>query len=135
MTVISIIGILAGVAIPAFIKYIRKAKTSEALINMETIAMLEKAHMLDHGKYLALPRNPPDNPDSKAQCGKPHWAEMAGWKKLGFKPDGGLFYQYSVEVTPKGFTISARADLDCDGTFSSFKLDNDYKQIIKDEIE
>ncbi len=133
MTVIAIIGILAGVAVPAFIKYIRKAKTSEVQINMETISMLQRAHKLDHGKYLACPANPPAK--EPAACGKQQWEEMEAWKRLGFKPDGLLNYQYSVEVTPGGYKVHARADLDCNGTFSSFTLDNKGRQIVENEIE
>ncbi|HWE31202.1 MAG TPA: prepilin-type N-terminal cleavage/methylation domain-containing protein, partial [Polyangia bacterium] len=34
MIVVAIIGVLAAVAIPSFIKYTRRSKTSEALMNI-----------------------------------------------------------------------------------------------------
>ena len=37
MIVVAIIGILAAVAIPAFMKYIRRAKTSEATMNIRKL--------------------------------------------------------------------------------------------------
>ena len=37
MIVVAILGILAAVAIPAFINYMRKAKTSEATLNIDRI--------------------------------------------------------------------------------------------------
>ncbi|MEZ4468229.1 MAG: prepilin-type N-terminal cleavage/methylation domain-containing protein, partial [bacterium] len=37
MIVVAIIGILAAVAIPAFMRYIRNSKTSEATINLRKI--------------------------------------------------------------------------------------------------
>ncbi len=37
MIVVAIIGLLAAMAVPAFVKYIRRAKTSEALMNLRKI--------------------------------------------------------------------------------------------------
>ena len=37
MIVVAILGILAAVAIPAFTKYVRQARTSEAVMNIEKI--------------------------------------------------------------------------------------------------
>ena len=38
MIVVAIIGILAAIAIPAFIKYVKQSKTSEAGMNLKTLA-------------------------------------------------------------------------------------------------
>ena len=38
MIVVAIIGILAAVAIPAFLRYIKQSKTAEATANIEKIA-------------------------------------------------------------------------------------------------
>ena len=38
MTVVAIVGVLAAVAIPAFIRYTKKAKTSEAAAQLEKIS-------------------------------------------------------------------------------------------------
>src|SRR2546429_1309810 len=37
MTVVAIIGLLASVALPAFVKYMRRAKTTEALMNIRKL--------------------------------------------------------------------------------------------------
>ena len=37
MIVVAIIGILAAVAIPSFVKYIRRSKTTEAMMNLRKI--------------------------------------------------------------------------------------------------
>ena len=37
MIVVAILGVLAAIAIPAFVKYVRKAKTTEATINIDRI--------------------------------------------------------------------------------------------------
>ena len=37
MIVVAIIGILAAAAIPAFVKYVRRSKTTEAIMNMRKL--------------------------------------------------------------------------------------------------
>jgi prepilin-type N-terminal cleavage/methylation domain-containing protein len=47
MIVVAIIGILAAVAIPAFMKYIKKAKTSEARTNVQKIYAGARIYWMD----------------------------------------------------------------------------------------
>jgi len=133
MSVVAIIGILAATAIPAFIKYIRKAKTTEAMINLPTIATLEKAHRMDHGAYLACPLNPPARtacPDQTA------WKPMDAWERLGFRPDGPQYYQYRVTLTKDGFLAEAIGDLDCDKITSRYWINEKMTQPgVENEIE
>ena len=54
MIVVAIIGILAAVAIPAFLRYIKQSKTAEATSNIEkiakgAIAYFEKNHLSERG--------------------------------------------------------------------------------------
>ena len=58
MIVVAIIGILAAVAIPAFLKFIRKSKTSEAGINIKSIgdgaiSWFDAEHSNDQGDPVA----------------------------------------------------------------------------------
>src|SRR5512140_1076118 len=58
MIVVAIIGILAAVAIPAFMKYIRRSKTTEATMNIRklydsSVAYFESEHADQTGKILA----------------------------------------------------------------------------------
>jgi prepilin-type N-terminal cleavage/methylation domain-containing protein len=133
MTVVAIIGILAAVAIPAFVKYIRKAKTSEALINLPTIVALEKAHRMDHGEYLACPKNPPE----LVCAAKPSaWKRMDAWERLGFRPDGDQLYQYRVTLKGDGFIAEAVGDLDCDKKTSRYWMNEKMTHpMVEDEIE
>src|SRR2546425_4627398 len=58
MIVVAIIGILAAVAIPAFMKYIRRAKTVEATMNVRklfdsSVAYYEGEHAYTVGTIMA----------------------------------------------------------------------------------
>ncbi len=131
MSVIAIIGVLAATAIPAFIKYIRKAKTTEVSINLQTIAALEKAHRMDHGAYLAAPLAP-----KVAACGTPvEWSSNEAWDRLGFRPDGRVYYQYQVILKGDGFAAEASGDLDCDKVRSRYTMTDKGGPLIENEIE
>jgi type IV pilus assembly protein PilA len=57
MIVVAIIGILAAVAIPAFMKYIRRSKTSEATMNIRkifdsSVSYYQEEHALRDGTPL-----------------------------------------------------------------------------------
>src|SRR5262245_63582545 len=58
MIVVAIIGILAAVAIPAFMKYIRRSKTTEATMNIRklfdsSVSYFEDEHAARSGTILA----------------------------------------------------------------------------------
>ena len=47
MIVVAIIGILAAVAIPAFMKYIKKSKTTEATTHVQKIYLGARTYWMD----------------------------------------------------------------------------------------
>src|SRR5579864_3920084 len=78
MIVVAIIGILAATAIPAFMKYIRRSKTSEVLGSLRkiydgAIAYTSVEHVSTSGGV--LPRSWPaamaETPVSQGQCAQP----------------------------------------------------------------
>jgi prepilin-type N-terminal cleavage/methylation domain-containing protein len=128
---ITIMGMLAAVAIPAFTKYIRKAETSEVRVNLGTIAALERAWEVDHRSYLACPAVPAEVPKKKTK-----WKGSMEWTQLGFHPDGAVQYQYEVELTDKGFIARARGDLDGDDNVSLFEIRSEHLGLDRrDELE
>ena len=141
LMVTSVVGILAAVAIPAFIKYTRKAKTVEATEALDKIKAGAKAYFqADHydrqgnlkkktfppGNTGWVPRRPCcKQAGEKCQRNAKTWAREP-WKSLYFSLSEAHSYQY--RYTSRGqdkkatFTVEARGDLDCDGTYSSFKI-------------
>ena len=156
MIVVAIIGILAAVAIPAFIKYVARSKTTEATENVSKIAdgadsYYQRTWHNSAGQVLA--RQFPDNQgltpaDDFPNCdmGDPemdavmsYW-ETASWKALNFEINKPFRYLYQF-INPGGegknsvFTAQAQGDLDCDGIRGLFAIkatiDNDTNAVVR----
>ena len=77
MIVVAIIGILAAIAIPAFLRYIKQSKTSEAEAIMKKIAEGSKAYFTSEQKFAATsgvadqPWHPGGSPGATNAAGLP----------------------------------------------------------------
>jgi prepilin-type N-terminal cleavage/methylation domain-containing protein len=140
MIVVAIIGILSAVAVPAFSRYVRKARTAEALghLNKQWAGALTyyvADHVMPGGE--ALPKQFPgpngvwaSSIECACQAGQrcmgnnPIWASDGVWLALNFSlPDA---HQYMPGFTGSDsgnnaqFTAYAKGDLDCDNTLAEF---------------
>lgn len=138
MIVVAILGILAAVAIPAFLNYMKRSKTSEASINIKTIMDGAITYFdAEHGtKSHYLPATVPLTPSDVSKGEKndiaTHLTDFTGeetWKALGFAPDRDFYYSYSFvqdcaddEACTDDNTaeVIAKGDLDADGEVSVF---------------
>jgi type IV pilus assembly protein PilA len=141
MIVVAIIGILAAVAIPAFMKYIRRSKTVEATMNVRklfdsSVAYFESEHASKSGAIVAR-----QFPGSVTLTPSAHCCSNTGgkcapatttfqdtngtWAALNFSVDDPFYfnYQYDSSGTDSGstFTASAFGDLDCDTIYSTYQ--------------
>ena len=125
MIVVAIIGILSAVAIPNFINFRYKAKTSEARANLGAIRTCEEAYMAELECYRACTASPAANTlAANDDVIKYDWADAGGFEAIGFRPTGQVYYQYTVtcvDVT-SDFTGTAQGDLDDDGVASTFTI-------------
>jgi type IV pilus assembly protein PilA len=142
MIVVAIIGILAAVAIPAFMKYIRRSKTVEATMNVRkmfdsSVSYFEAEHATSTGLPLAhqFPAAPATNPHIKpgSCCGNagdkcvptPSLWNDSSWSALNFSVDDPYYYAYQYNSTGvdtgASFQAWAFGDLDCDGVFSTYQ--------------
>jgi type IV pilus assembly protein PilA len=141
MIVVAIIGILAAVAIPAFMKYIRRSKTVEATMNVRkmfdsSVSYFEAEHADKSGNPLAkqFPANVGPSPGAAGSCCgqtgdkcKPSPTNFTGdsWSALNFSVDDPFYfvYQYVSAGTETSSTFNAWAfgDLDCDGIYSTYE--------------
>jgi type IV pilus assembly protein PilA len=99
MIVVVIIGILAALAIPKFIKVTGKAKVSEAKTILKEVFTLEKAYFNEHDSYRTF-------------------ADGAVCDPIGFAlPEGVSRFQYKVTSTDTtaNFTATATEAVDVDG--------------------
>jgi type IV pilus assembly protein PilA len=142
MIVVAIIGILAAVAIPAFMKYIRRSKTVEATMNVRklfdsSVSYFEAEHANKTGDPLAkqFPASVGPSPGTSATaacCGqtgdkcKPSPTNFTAdsWSALNFSVDDPFYFVYQYVSTGSDttaqFTASAYGDLDCDSIQSTY---------------
>jgi prepilin-type N-terminal cleavage/methylation domain-containing protein len=151
MVTVAIIGILAATAIPSFVKYTRKAKTSEARQFLKKLYDGARGYYLEphyYGLMGATSMQPPPNqfwdddvgplpvsgccapsgPGNPEKC-QPSAALWNGevWKALKFEITDPHYYTYRYDGdgatdTPPNFRLYARGDLDCDGVKSTFAM-------------
>ncbi len=144
MIVVAIIGILAAVAIPAFMKYIRRSKTVEATMNVRklfdsSVSYFEGEHADSGGNGLAkqfpvvtAAKNPA--PAANSCCGNPGDKckpnptnfDDVGWAALNFSVDDPFYYWYfynnnGLLDTAAAFQAYAYGNLDCDAIYSTFQ--------------
>jgi type II secretory pathway pseudopilin PulG len=139
-------GILAAIAIPSFISYVRRSKTVEARSNLRQIAS-GIAALAESGGGLP-PRLPPTPPLPAAATRRPWPADAdPGWSDIGFAPPEPLYYSYEYvpDADGRGFVVRAYGDLDGDGMASTFELRGhvdasgaiivDSAPTVRDELE
>jgi type IV pilus assembly protein PilA len=145
MVVVVILGVLAAIAIPSFIGYVRRARTSEAVITLGGMYGAASAlYVAEHsGRQVAStvvtacvaePNSlSPTTPKSIKQV----FTGGPGFEELAFKMPDFVYYGYgftsignaggitcfanSSSLT-KVYTFYARGDLDDDGAKSTFEL-------------
>jgi type IV pilus assembly protein PilA len=106
MIVVAIIGILAAIAIPNFVKFQCRSKQGEARTNLKGIYVAEDAYRGRNGIYISLT-------NAEATASTPN--------ELGFNVQGKIRYSYVVAgVTPGSAptytsTATGRAAIDMEG--------------------
>ena len=142
MIVLAIVGILSAIAVPNFMKYIKKSRTTEARM------MLEKAYNGARSYYLEVTESMSQFTGASAQfpnselvtpgascCSlggtrcEPNmfiWDGSATWTALKFSMSDPHYYQYQFDGVGAGnnarFSATAYGDLDCDGIKSTFQM-------------
>jgi prepilin-type N-terminal cleavage/methylation domain-containing protein len=97
MIVITIIGILATIAVPQYSNYVRKSRTSEAMANVNSIAQYEEQYYSENNRYASAGPNPATVPYPGDPGGVlPFNTSDAQWTELGaiFTNNTQLRFQY-----------------------------------------
>jgi type IV pilus assembly protein PilA len=144
MIVVAIIGILAAVAIPAFVKYIRRAQTTEAVMNLRkmydgAVAYYVGEHADANGN-IANKQFPIAGPPVPAlstltssmfstngyQSSPSDW-KQAGWSALEFSISDRQKFAYTFDNPQPGATgtaalasMIANGDLNANSVYSTF---------------
>ena len=148
MIVVAIIGILAAVAIPAFMKYIRRSKTSEATMNIRKLFDSSVSYYNEEQAErdgTILPRQFPVTAGAPGAVDAVDWGTCVGgdsakfqpdadtwdadtWQALNFAVEDPFYFQYTYQSNgpattgaDSAFTARANGDLNCDQILSTFE--------------
>ena len=112
MIVVAIIGILAAIAIPNLQRLKRRAMSAEAGSNLAAIHKAEEIWFSEYGDYVPAASSPASIGGARRQ---PFVDVGGGFTKLGWSPEGDVFFRYAVATSGASYTADASADLDEDG--------------------
>jgi type IV pilus assembly protein PilA len=145
MIVVAVIVFLTTLAVPNFMRFLAKAKRTEAYVNLSSIYAAEKAYWAEHGRY------------SAALCGE----GGVGWKPEGYTnggkqerfhytygfpgSEGKNYFTGKLEASAgnlslgradeKSFVAVAVADIDGDGQPDVLTIDQDNTiKIVQDDL-
>ena len=144
MIVVAIIGILAAVAIPAFMKYIRRSKTTEASMNIRkmydsTVSYYAAEHADSIGNILEkqFPNPQSATPAANTCCDAvgnkcspdPTLWQSGTWQALNFSVDDPHYYWYQTAAGTAGsgaaagdnYQLQAQGNLNCDAIYSLYQ--------------
>lgn len=102
MIVVAIIGLLASVAIPSFMKLQGRTRQTEARANLRALWLAQKVYYQEHDTY-------------EARLGV-----------VGFQPERGNRYAYYVGATGTSCQSRATSALTMDGPFNCVQVDTFY---------
>jgi type IV pilus assembly protein PilA len=130
MIVVAIIGILAAIAIPAFLDYMNKGKKTEAALQLNNMAKKVDTYHVEKALLPASAALFPSTTACASSTGKiakaaqSAWAAAGtGWADMQFHIDQDTLFQYNWTRTSATVgTGVAVGDLDCDGTIMTYSL-------------
>ena len=127
MIVVVILGILSAVAIPAFSRYVKRSKTTEATGGIASMYRLQLAYYENTQErsasttFATCPAMPTAAPTaSKYPSNVVMWMASSEWNTLGFVIDHPHYYQYSTDGSNTTVVARAVGDIDGDSSQSTF---------------
>ena len=134
MIVVAIIGILAAIAIPNFVKFQLRSKASEGRVNLAGIRTAQASYFADAGGYVAwssVPTSsgtPPgtDKAGWPGGCSVPPASGNPGYCFIGWAPEGDVYFNYAVAtnglvpLSGAQYFAAAESDLDGEGTLNAW---------------
>ena len=125
----AMVGVLAAVAVPAFMDYMKKAKKTEVSVTLNVLAKNLKTTYIENAAFpvgdgALLPAKPCcGQPNNKCAPEPQAWQADPLWKQLDFSISEPTMYQYRYHSDGKTATVEAIGDLDCDGQAATYSLE------------
>lgn len=130
VVVVAIVGILAAIAIPAFVGQMRRSQMIDAFRMLDDMKRAEATYFAHYSRYCDVGWNPPALPSGTDQTVLD--TSRPDWQSLGVNTDGPQRFRYqAISGTPGSpppagvtnmpqddfwFVVQAQGDLDGDGT-------------------
>ena len=122
MIVVAIIGILAAIAMPNFLRFQLRARVGEGKTNIAAIRTAEESYAAEYATYVSAAAAP----GGLLSGDKQNWLAVSpGFDTMGWFPEGEVYYNYSVVVSPAGcpaagtpctaYSVEGFSDIDSDG--------------------
>ena len=114
MIVVAIIGILAAIAIPNFLRFQLKAKSSEGKVNIAAVRTTETGYHAEIGTYVSAALQPTTLPQTVKMSFD---ATASGFDTLGWAPEGLVYFSYGIDTSTDnvGYSVTAAANIDGHG--------------------
>ena len=118
MIVVAIIGILAAIAIPNFIRFQLRSRSGEGRINIAAIRTAEEAFSAEFNLFQPALLAPASLPGSSKTVFNDTGLAGSNFSSLGWRPEGQVHFQYEVVTGCSGYCYFAggQADIDEDGS-------------------
>jgi prepilin-type N-terminal cleavage/methylation domain-containing protein len=149
MIVVAIAGILASVAVPVFVRYMYKSRSTEGDINLKDLWNRVRTYRYEvHNAPGTMVTMPPQFPDSAPPTPAGGCCIVGGrcppdlskwshptWRALqDFNIEKAHYYQYEVvsDNAAGQFQVHAYGDLDCDGDLSTYTITG---TVVGDDVQ
>lgn len=136
MIVIAIIAFLSILTIPNLMKFLAKAKRTEAYINLGSIATAQKMYFAQNGQYTNILGRGGLNWSTEGTTNYTYGFQ--GQKNINYIPgklQADLNALNSSKITQEGFIIYAVGDIDNDGKSDILSIDqNNEIKIVQDDL-
>ena len=132
MIVVAIIGILAAIAIPNFLRFQLKAKSSEGKTNLAAIRTAEQSYYSEFGVFVSANASPANNMQNQKMDFVNEDMTGMGFDQLGWSPEGQVYFNYGVAINMNGYTASAGADIDADSNYPELGLQEAQRHCGRD---